>query len=106
MIIAPALLQKYATEQMLAMARMGMMDKVFSYIIATKNNLHFIRPGLMWDSVQSIPLEKIDGVEYVNEFHNNTLKLLIGEASEMLIFYDDMDGIKFYRYVKYREWKN
>lgn len=105
-IIAPALLQKYATEQMLAMARMGMMDKVFSYIIATKNNLHLIRPGLMWDSVQSIPLEKIDDVEYVNEFHNNTLKLLIGEASETLIFYDDMDGIKFYRYVKYREWKN
>jgi hypothetical protein len=105
-IIAPALLRRHATEQMLAMARMGMMDKIFSYIIATKENVHFIRPGLMWDSVQSVPLEKIDDVEYVNEFHNNTLKLKIGEAEENLIFYDDTDGIRFYKYVKYREWKN
>ncbi len=103
-IIAPALLQRYASEQMLAMARMGMMDKIFSYIIATKRNVHFIRPGLMWDSIQSIPLEKIDGVEYVNEFHSNTLKLLIGEASETLIFYDDMEGIRFYKYIKDKEW--
>jgi hypothetical protein len=105
-IIAPALLQRHASEQMLAMARMGMIDKIFSYIIATKRNVHFIRPGLMWDSVQTIPLEKIDDVEYVNEFHSNTLKLLIGQAEEKLIFYDDTEGIKFYRYIKYREWKN
>ncbi|HSD58809.1 MAG TPA: hypothetical protein VLB04_11565 [Methanotrichaceae archaeon] len=105
-IIAPALLQRHASEQMLAMARMGMMDKIFSYIITTKKNVHFIRPGLMWDSVQSVPLEKIDDVEYVNEFHSNTLKLLIGTAEEKLIFYDDTDGIKFYRYIKYKQWKS
>ena len=105
-IIAPALLQRQASEQMLAMARMGMMDKIFSYIIATKKNVHFIRPGLMWDSVQSVPLEKIDDVEYVNEFHSNTLKLLIGQAEEKLIFYDDTEGIRFYRYIKNKQWKS
>jgi hypothetical protein len=105
-IIAAALLQRQASEQMLAMARTGMMDRIFSYIVVTKRNVHYIKPGMMWDRVQSIPLEKIDDVEYVNEFHTNTLKLKIGEASENLIFYEDTDGMKFYRYIKYRQWKS
>lgn len=105
-IIAPALLHRYSSEQMRSMARMGMMDKIFSYIIATKENVYFIRPGLMWDKMQSVPLEKVNDVEYVNEFHNNTLKLVIGQTSEDVIFYDDIDGMKFYRYIKYKQWKS
>ncbi|MDD1748600.1 MAG: hypothetical protein LUO89_01870, partial [Methanothrix sp.] len=50
-IIAPALLQRQASEQMLAMARTGMMDKIFSYIVVTKRNVHYIKPGMMWDRV-------------------------------------------------------
>ncbi len=105
-IIVPAILKRRASEQMLAMVRMGMMDKIFGYIVATKKNMYFIRPGLAWDSVQSVPLEKIDDVEYVNEFHGNTLKLKIGPDTEEVIFYDDTDGIKFYRYIKYKQWKS
>lgn len=105
-IIAPALLHRQSSEQMLAMARMGLMDRIFSYIVATNKNVHYIKPGMMWDKVQSIPLEKIDDVEYVNEFLSNTLKLKIGEASEKIIFYEDTDGMKFYRYIKYRQWQS
>jgi hypothetical protein len=105
-IIAPALFQRQSSEKMLSMARMGMMDKIFSYIVATKRNVHYIKPGMVWDKVQSIPLEKIDDVEYVNEFHNNTLKLKIGTASESVTFYEDTDGMKFYKYIKYRQWQS
>ncbi len=105
-IIVPAILKRQASEQMLAMVRMGMMDKIFGYIVATRKNMYFIRPGLAWDSVQLVPLEKVDDVEYVNEFHGNTLKLKIGPAVEEVIFYDDTDGIKFYRYIKYKQWKS
>ncbi|HOV51477.1 MAG: hypothetical protein A4E44_02143 [Methanosaeta sp. PtaB.Bin018] len=101
-LIAPALLRSQATEQMLTIARMGMLDKVLGYLVTTRKSVHFIRPGLAWDRVQSIPLDAIDGVEYVDEFHNNTLKLKVGEKAESIIFYDDMDGIRFYKYIKDR----
>jgi len=101
-LIAPALLRSQATEQMLAIARMGMLDKVLGYLVTTRKRVHFVRPGLAWDRVQSIPLDAIDGVEYVDEFHNNTLKLKVGEKAESIIFYDDMDGIRFYKYIKDR----
>ena len=104
--IAPAILQSQATDQMMAIARLGMMDKIIGYLVTTKTNVHFVRPGLAWDRVQTVPLEKIDGVEYVNEFHNNTLSLNVGERSEKIIFYDDMDGIEFYHFIKNKKWQN
>jgi len=107
-IIFPALLERYSTERMLAMARIGMGDsqKIFSWLVATKKSVHFIKPGLAWDKVQTVPLEKIDDVEYVNEFHYNTLKLKVGDAAEKVIFYDDIDGIKFFQYIKNKQWKD
>jgi hypothetical protein len=104
--IAPAILQSQATDQMMAIARLGMMDKIIGYLVTTKTNVHFVRPGIAWDKVQTVPLELIDGVEYVNEFHNNTLSLKVGERSEKIIFYDDMDGIEFYHFIKNKKWQN
>jgi hypothetical protein len=98
--IAPAILQSKASEQMLAIARMGMLDKVLGYLVTTDKNVHFVRPGLAWDSVQTVPLDVIDDVLYVDEFHNNTLKIKVGERAESIIFYDDMDGIQFFHYIK------
>jgi hypothetical protein len=106
-LIFPAMLERYTTERMLAMARIGMADdkKISSWLVATRRNVLFIRTGLAWDNVQTVPLEKIDDVEYVNEFHTNTLKLKVGGTAENIIFYDDMDGIKFYQYIKNGQWK-
>jgi len=53
-----------------------------------------------WDNVQTVPLDSIDDVEYVDEFHSNTLKIRVGESSEKIIFYDDTDGIRFFQYLK------
>ncbi|MDM7935022.1 MAG: hypothetical protein QUS08_06490 [Methanothrix sp.] len=103
--VAPALLQSQATDRMLAIARMGMLDRVLGYLVTTKRSVHFVRPGILWDRVQTVPLEGIDGVEYVDEFHTNTLSLKVGGASERIVFYDERDGIWFYRYVKYRQWQ-
>lgn len=101
-LIFPALLERFATEQMKAMVRIGMGDdvRIFSYLVVTDRNVHFISPGMIWDKVQSVPLEKIDGIEYVNEFHNNTLKLKIGPTSEGIIFYDDLEGVRFFKHIK------
>lgn len=99
-LIAPAILKSQASNQMLAIARMGMMDKVLGYLVTTNKSVHFVRPGIAWDRVQTVPLEKIDDVEYVAEFHSNTLKLKVGERAEELIFYDDVEGIRFYQLLK------
>ncbi|VVB66800.1 Uncharacterised protein [uncultured archaeon] len=104
-LIAPAILQSQASSQMLAIARMGMLDKILGYLVTTAKNVHFIRPGLAWDKVQTVPLEKIEGLEYVDEFHSNTMSLKVGNAAEKIIFYDDMDGIRFYQYVKNKQWQ-
>ena len=104
MLIAPALLHSQASETMLAIARMGMLDKTLGYLVTTRKNVHFVRPGFAWDSVQTLPLEKIDDVEYVAEFHTNTLKVKLGERAEKIVFYDDMDGIRFYQYIKSKQW--
>ena len=98
--IAPAILESKSSQQMLAIARMGMLDKVLGYLVTTDKNVHFVRPGIAWDSVQTVPLDVIDDVLYENEFHNNTLKIKVGERAEKIIFYDDMDGIRFYHYIK------
>ena len=103
-LIAPALLHSQASETMLAIARMGMLDKTLGYLVTTRKNVHFVRPGFAWDSVQTLPLEKIDDVEYVAEFHTNTLKVKLGERAEKIVFYDDMDGIRFYQYIKSKQW--
>jgi hypothetical protein len=99
--IAPAILESRASQQMLAIARMGMLDKILGYLVTTDKNVHFVRPGIAWDSVQTMPLDIIDDVVYEKEFHNNTLKIKAGERAEKIIFYDDMDGIKFYKYIKH-----
>lgn len=104
--IAPAILRSQASEQMLAIARMGMLDKILGYLVTTQKCVHFVRPGIAWDSVQTVPLDTIDGVEYVDEFHNNTLKIKVGEKAESIIFYEDLDGIEFYQYIKDKKWKN
>jgi hypothetical protein len=100
-LVFPAMLERYATNQMMAMARIGMGDnqKIFSWLLVTNKNVHFIRTGIIWDRVQTVPLEKIEDVEYVQEFHSNTLRLKVGTAAENIFFYDDTDGIKFYQYV-------
>lgn len=107
LLIFPALLERYATQQMLAMTRIGMGDdqKIFSWLVVTRKNIHFIRTGIMWDRVQSVPMDKIEDVEYVQEFHNNTLRLKVGGAAEKIVFYEDVDGIKFYQYIKNRSLK-
>jgi hypothetical protein len=107
-LIFPAMLERYATEQVLAMTRIGMADdsKIFSWLIATKKNIHFIRTGIVWDRVQTVPLEKVDDVEYVQEFHSNTLKLKAEGKAENIVFYEDIDGIRFYKYIKNQQWKD
>ncbi len=104
--IAPAILKSQASSQMLAIARMGMMDKILGYLVTTRKNVHFVRPGIAWDKVQTVPLEKIDDVEYVDEFHTNTLKIRVGERAESIIFYEEREGIRFYQYIKNRQWQN
>jgi hypothetical protein len=105
-VIAPAIVHSKASEHMLAMARMGLMDRIFSYVVATNKNVHFIWPGLAWDRVQSLPLENITGIEYVDEFVTNTLTLYVGETGEKVVFYDDREGIRFYQYIKFQQWKS
>ena len=108
LLIFPALLERYATQQMLAMTRIGMGDdrKIFSWLVATRKNVYFVRTGIMWDRVQTVPLDKIDDVEYVKEFHTNTLRLKVGGAAENIVFNEDVDGIKFYQYIKNRSPKD
>lgn len=98
--IAPAILHSRASEQMLAIARMGMLDKIIGYLVTTDKCIHFVRPGLAWDSVQTVPLDLIDDVEYVQEFHSNTLKIKVGDKSDKIIFYEDTQGIRFYQHLK------
>ena len=98
--IFPAILERYATDRMLAMVRMGMMDRIFGYLVVTNKSVHFIRPAMLWDQVRTVPLEKIDDVEYIKEFHSNTLELKAMNGTEKIIFYEETDGIKFYQYIK------
>jgi hypothetical protein len=103
--IAPAILHSRASEQMLSFARMGTLDKVLGYLVTTDKNVHFVRPGIAWDSVQTVPLDVIDDVEYMDEFHNCALKIRVGGKAETITFYEDMDGIRFYQHIKKKPWK-
>jgi len=105
-LIAPALLHSQATDTMLAIARMGMLDKTLGYLVTTRKSMHFVRPGFAWDSVKMVPLEMIDDVQYVDEFHTNTMKIKVGERAEKIVFYDDLDGIRFYQYIKQKKWQD
>lgn len=107
LLIFPALLERYANQQMLAMTRIGMGNdqKIFSWLVATKKNVYFVRTGIMWDRVQTVPLDKIEDVEYVKEFHTNTLRLKVSGAAENIVFYEDVHGIKFYQFIKNRQQK-
>ncbi len=99
-LIFPAILERYATDRMLAMVRMGMMDRIFGYLVVTGKSVHFIRPGALWDQVRTVPLEDLEDVEYIKEFHSNTLEIKTSRGADKVIFYEDTDGIKFYQYIK------
>ncbi len=102
--IAPAILQGQSSKHMQSIARIGLMDKILSYLVITGKNVHLIRPGFAWDKIQTIPLEKIDGIEYVEDFFGNTLAINMSGRKENIIFYDDKDGIVFFHYIKFKQW--
>lgn len=107
LLIVPALVERLCNQRMLAMARIGMGEaKIFSWLVITEKHLHIVWPGLLWDKVQTVPLEEIKDIEYVKEFHNNSLKLIFEKGAESIIFYDDADGIRFYQFIKYKRWKD
>lgn len=97
----PALLERYCDRQTMAMARLGdTAPRIASWVVLTGKSVHFVRAGMFWDSVQSIPLEKVTALEYVDEYHTNTIKIRVGDLSENIIFYEDVDGIKFYQHLR------
>lgn len=102
----PAIPQSYRDESQMAFARIGVVEKANTWIIVTKKKMLFVRVGLVKNYERSIPLESVTDVEYVDEYHNNTLKLKVGERAEQIIFFEDVDGVKLYRYVKNKEWQN
>ena len=106
-IIAPALLERYASDKMKAIARMGSTEggRIFGYLVTTDKNVHYVRPGLFWDNVRTVHLDKITGIEYIDDFLTNTLKIEVGPTIEKIIFYDELEGINFYRYIKYQQWR-
>jgi hypothetical protein len=106
-IISPAILERYSTDKMRAIVRMGLTDerKIFGYIVATNKSVHYVRPGLLWDNAQTISLDHVTNVKYFNEFLTNTLELEIGKMNEKIIFYDETDGINFYHFIKFQQWK-
>jgi len=105
-LVYPALLERHCDRNTLALARLGGDVRISSWVIVTDKNLHFVRAGILWDSVQSIPLDRITDIEYVDEFHTNTIKIRVGELSENLVFYDELEGIRFYQYMKFKRWKD
>ncbi len=106
LFVYPALLERYCDRNTLALARIGGDLKISSWVVVTDKCLHFVRAGILWDSVRSIPLESITDIEYVDEFHTNTIKVRVGELSENIVFYDELEGIRFYKYMKFERWKN
>jgi hypothetical protein len=99
----PGIPQSYRDESQMAFARIGVVEKANTWIIVTRKRMLFVRVGLVKNYERSIPLDSITDIEYVDEYHNNTLKIKVGERAEQIIFFEDADGIKLYRYVKNRQ---
>jgi len=100
-----AMPRRYMDERSAAMARVGALDekKMSSWVVVTEENLVFIRTGLVRNRVDKFPLDKIEDVEYVDEFQDNTLKIRVSGGAENVRFYDDVDGIRFYQHMKFRD---
>ncbi len=98
----PAVPRRYQNEQSVAMARIGALNekRVNTWLVVTQDNLIFIRGGLLRNKVDKFPLGNIDDVEYVKEFQDNTVKIKIKDAAENVRFYDELDGIQFYKHIK------
>ncbi|MHC1631882.1 MAG: PH domain-containing protein [Methanotrichaceae archaeon] len=101
-LVYPAIPKRYMDERSIIMARMGMFDetKISSWLVVTDKDLIFVRTGLLRKKMDRFPLEKITDIEYIKEFYDNTLKIKIGDAAEDVRFYDEVDGLKFYQYIK------
>ncbi len=103
-MVVPAIPGSYRDEKSMALARIGMADKedTSSWLVLTEKSLIFVKTRLLRNRVQSFPLESISSVEYVNEFHTNTLKVRIGEKAENVLFYDEHHGIEFYKCIMHK----
>ena len=98
----PAVPRRYQDEKAMAFARIGAFEeaKISSWIVVTDGEVVFIRAGLVRNRVDRFPLSGVTGIEYVKEFQDNTLKIRIGDASEAVRFYHEIDGVRFYRHLK------
>jgi len=105
-LVLPALPRRHMDERSLAMIRLGMFDesKISSWLVTTDEDLIFIKIGFIKNRVERFPLDNISDVEYVREFQDNTLKIIIGDAAEVVRFYDERDGIVFYQFMKNKSW--
>jgi hypothetical protein len=101
-MIFPAVPKRYQSEKDIALARVGAFDeeRIGSWIVVTERGVVFVRPGLLRDRFQRFSLEEITGIEYVDEFQDNTLKIRIGDAAEAVRFYHEVDGVRFFRTIK------
>lgn len=102
LLVYPAVPRRHQSEKEAALARVGAFDeeKIGSWIVVTDREVVFLRPGLLRDRVDRFSLSEITGIEYVDEFQDNTLKIRIGGAAEAVRFYHEIDGVRFYRHVK------
>ncbi|MCR3882867.1 MAG: hypothetical protein NUK54_00630 [Methanothrix sp.] len=102
LMVYPAVPRGHQSEKEVALARVGAFDeeRIGSWILVTDRDVVFLRPGLLRDRVDRISLSEITGIEYVDEFQDNTLKIRIGGAAEAVRFYHEIDGVRFFRHIK------
>jgi hypothetical protein len=101
----PAIPQRYRDQRQMDLARVGVMEKASTWLVVTGERILIVRMGTIKNYEASIPLESLTDIEYIDEFHNNTLKLKMGEKAEPIVFFDEAEGMRFYRFVKKREWQ-
>lgn len=101
-MVYPAVPRRHQSEKEVALARVGAFDeeRIGSWIVVTEREVVFVRPGLLRDRIDRFSLSEITGIEYVNEFQDNTLKIRIREAAEAVRFYHEIDGVRFFRHIK------